>query len=1071
MNTMERLIAEFSGDVLQRLHSAEDRRIYNLSLPLLAALLVHAGKHIVVVEDTPERAEMLCHDVRCISSICNKPGPHFDYFPPSSSTENIGARAAIIHRLFSGSVSCVITSADALVTGFSGCATGDLALRLYKGQEIERSFIEDKLVRFGYRKVSVVMEKGEYAGRGWLFDIFPSTEESPVRVEFFGDEIDLIRTFDIETQRSINKAPEIVIYPADESLPVGAGEPPVELLTLWDGDLYFNAGAVPEEAQAGPSGQRPVIFSHFAFAGEGMDSGELPVSGLGIMPGEIKAEGALADSIRRLDKKTVVILSSAAQIERFRDKVSASGLVAPVIGLMDAGAYEGALCVTQGRLSSGLHLGSLLVLTGREIFGESPAYRSIRRSKVSKLLLTMDDLKPGDFVAHKDHGIGRFVGLHKELIEGSEEDIITLEYAGGDRLYIPFQGIGMLRKYSGGEGNIPALDRLGSKRWQNAKSKVKKSVKDMAEKLLKIHAERRVSRGYVFSADTPMHAEFDGFFGYEETEDQIKATQAIRKHMQSDRPMDMLLCGDVGYGKTEVAVKAVFRAVYDGKQVAVLVPTTLLAEQHYRTFRSRFSAFPVKIDYLSRFKAGREAKETMNALSRGEVDIIIGTHMLLGKGVRFQDLGLIIIDEEHRFGVAQKERLKELRKGVDVITLTATPIPRTLHMALSGIREMETIETPPEERLAVRSVVSRHNDRIIKEAIYRELKRQGQIFFVHNRIHDIEKTVSWLKKIAPEARISYAHGQMDERLLEKIMLEFLDHETDLLVSTAIISSGLDIPTANTIIIDRADTFGLSDLYQLRGRVGRGNVQAYAYFLIPGEEVMTGDAKKRLQAIQEMSYLGAGFRLALKDLEIRGAGNLLGGEQSGHIYRVGFDMYMEMLEKAVAELRGDEVREDYEPQIRLPIAAFIPDEYVPDIALRLSLYKRLTSIGTNEELEEFRSEMTDRFGKTPVETENLLHVVRIKLFAKRLFIARVMHAEGCYRFSLVKAEEYGLPEGFAERLLKALFALQKQARKGRTLRFLQDGFELYVKGVSPEKAPVMIGETLRDLDIMLQESAP
>jgi transcription-repair coupling factor (superfamily II helicase) len=1064
--SLKGVLAEHAQDLLFRLESASERSVYNLSIPLLASLLIHSNENILIVEDTPEHAEMLWHDCGYLASACNRNLAQTVYLPPPSSVENMGERARIAATLASGGVRAVITSVEALMTGFNPDTAVEYTFRLAAGQSIERTRLEETLIEFGYRKVSVVMEKGEYAERGWLFDIFPSTGEQPVRIEFFGDEAEVIRTFDIETQRSIKKLKDVVIFPATEDIPdEPAGQ--VDMLTVRHGAIYINSAAIIDPSRIEYIGHRITRFSHFAFAGNGIDSGALPISGLGILPGEIRTDGGLAASLGMQDKKIIITLPSQAQIERLRDIITPSGVIAPVIAVKDIGSYEGLLCITLGRLSAGLNLPGLMILTGREIFGEQLAYRAIKRSKVSRLLLTMDDLKPGDFVVHRDHGIGKFIGLHRERSELYEGDIITLEYAGGDRLYLPFHGIERLSKFSGGEGNVPALDRLGSKRWQNTKRKVKKSVKDMAEKLLRIHAERKVAKACVFSEDTPMHAEFDGFFQYEETEDQARATQAIIKHMQSDKPMDMLLCGDVGYGKTEVAIKAAFRAVYDGRQVAVLVPTTLLAEQHFRTFRSRFAAFPVRIDYLSRFKGAREVRETTATLAKGEIDIIIGTHMLLGKNVLFQDLGLIIIDEEHRFGVAQKERLKEMRKGVDVITLTATPIPRTLHMALSGIREIETIETPPEERLAVRSVVSGKNDKVIKEAVERELKREGQIFYVHNRITDIEKVVSHLKKIAPSARIAYAHGQMPEHQLEKIMFAFLNRETDLLVSTAIISSGLDIPTANTIIMDRADTFGLSDLYQLRGRVGRGNVQAYAYFLVPGEDLMTGDAKKRLQAIQEMSYLGAGFRLALKDLEIRGAGNLLGGEQSGHIYKVGFDMYMEMLEKAVAELKGEEIREDFDPQIRLPVAAYIPDDYVQDIALRLSLYKRLTSLRSENEVNEFESEMADRFGKAPGEVKNLLYIIRIKLLAKKLFVSRISYADGHYSFTLVRTDDYALPEGFAERLLNALFSVQKRTPKAKTLRFLQDGFELRAADVSAEKALHAVESLMSELDIMLQ----
>jgi transcription-repair coupling factor (superfamily II helicase) len=523
--------------------------------------------------------------------------------------------------------------------------------------------------------------------------------------------------------------------------------------------------------------------------------------------------------------------------------------------------------------------------------------------------------------------------------------------------------------------------------------------------------------------------------------------------------MDMLLCGDVGYGKTEVVMKAAFRAVYDGKQVAVVAPTTLLTEQHFRTFRARFSGFPVSIDYISRFKSKKDIDRTLKALSAGEIDIIIGTHILFNKKVSFHDLELLIIDEEHRFGVSQKERLKDLKKGVDTLTLTATPIPRTLQMSLSGIMEMCVIETPPDERLAVRSAVAVFNDAIIKEAVARELKRGGQVFFVHNRILDIYKIADYIKKLAPDAIVSVAHGQMKESELERTMLGFLNREADILVCTAIIGAGLDITTANAIIINRADTFGLSDLYQLRGRVGRGNIQAYAYFLMPGEDIITDDAKKRLNAIQEMSYLGAGFRLALKDLEIRGAGNLLGPEQSGHIYRVGFDMYMEMLEKAVAGLKGEEIREEFDPQIRLRLSAIIPEEYIPDITLRLSFYRRISSVKSMQELSELKDEIADRFGSMPDEVKNLLNVVQVKILARQLYISKVFQLNGKYRFSFLSDAEkkYRVPEGFFDRLLKALVALQK---RDKGIRFLPDGFEMDTKEMPSEDSIIKAASTLQ-----------
>ena len=1085
-DTLHQILARHTDDVLQSLNSSrnlEDHRhgrIYNLSISHLAALLLNYKFGYLIIEDTPERAETLFHDLQYFESIC-KPGPEAVYFPPPSSPEFIGERAKVIHEMNSAGTASIVTSSEAVNIGFGKSGPFEIST----GISVERELIGMMLAEIGYRKVNIVMEKGEYAERGWIFDIYPVTADLPVRVELFGDQIELIRTFDIETQRSVRKIKGLIIYPAVEPLIDRKGDGKEggidienSLIARMNGaGIFLNAKIAPELLGEGNPARIPldskegdgfIVFSHYPISGEGIDSGALPMAGLGILPEERKSLDEVADAVSTLQKKTALVLSSSAQVERCRALLSAKGVVAPFIEAQQVCAYEGIFFITKGILSAGLHLPDLLILTAREIFGEQPAYRPIKKSRVSRLLLTLDDLKQGDFVVHRDHGIGKFVGLQREKIEDYEEDLITLEYSGGDRLFLPFQSIYLLSKYSAGEDHAPALDRIGGKRWQTTKSKVKKSVKEMADKLLKLYAERRISRGFVFSEDTPMHTEFDDFFPYEETEDQIKAVDEIKKHMQSDHPMDMLVCGDVGYGKTEVAIKAAFRAVYDGKQVAVLVPTTLLAEQHYRTFKSRFTAFPVRIDYLSRFKDAKESKQSIAALAKGEIDIVIGTHMLLNKALSFQDLGLMIIDEEHRFGVAQKERLKELRKGVDVITLTATPIPRTLHMSLSGIREMATIETPPEERLAVRSVVTRYNDKTIKEAIERELKRDGQVFFVHNRISDIERVVLHIKKLVPDARIDYAHGQMAEQQLEKIMLSFLNRQIDVLVSTAIIGSGLDIPTANTIIIDRADTFGLSDLYQLRGRVGRGNLQAYAYFLVPGEDILTDDAKKRLQAIQEMSYLGAGFRLALKDLEIRGAGNLLGGEQSGHIYKVGFDIYMEMLEKAVVELKGEEVRDEIEPQVKLRAAAFIPEEYVQDMSLRLSMYKRLTAIKSIPQLEDYCAEMADRFGQMPEEVVNLAHVIRMKLLSKQLFISKVVDLDGCYRCTVGMDESskaYELPNGFAERLFKALSEMQRDGtgtRKAPTIRLLQNGFEICVKAKSHSESLKAVEEMLRVL---------
>ncbi len=1055
------VLRDHIGDLLHRLQESDEKKIYNLSLPHLALLLSMFEMPFVAVEDSPEKALRLFADLSFFRRVF--PGPPEEpvlYVPPPTRPDHVGLRAKALHTLQRYPSAGIVTSADACAMEFTISTIEDSVVAVKKGLTLERNALNERLSILGYKEVSVVVEKGEYSRRGWLFDVYPVTEDAPVRLEFFGDEIELIRTFDIDTQRSKEEIKELTIFPAQEGMPTM--DILEEVQKLKRRTIFWAAGGGGHEQDSTRAGvPSPFIaVSHLPIVGPGIDSQEMTLKGLGITPDERRT---LEDIVAGLIKAGVtsgpsgavslppaatmalMILPSPSQAERLKDILFDGGIIAPIMEIHRIPSYRGPICITTGTLSSGLRVPGVLLLTDRELFGERPLYRPIKKSRVSRLLLTIDDLKPGDFVVHKDHGIGRFTGLRKQTTEGYEEDLITIEYAEGDRLHMPSQSIQKLQKYAAGEGRTPSLDRLGGKSWQRTKQRVRKGIREMAEKLLRLYAERKVSRSFLFTEDTALHREFDDFFPYEETPDQTRAIEEIKRHLHSEKPMDMLLCGDVGYGKTEVAMKAAFRAVYDGKQVAVLVPTTLLAEQHYRTFKTRFSGFPVTIDYLSRFKSREAVQESVRALSRGEIDIVIGTHMLLGKNVTFSELGLLIIDEEHRFGVAQKERLKELRKGVDVLTLTATPIPRTLNMSLSGIREMCVIETPPEERLAVRSFVTVFSGKVIQEALTRELKREGQIFFVHNRIHDIEKISASVRHLVPDASIATAHGQMKETDLEKIMLDFFNRKIDVLVCTSIIGSGLDIPTANTLIVDRADTFGLSDLYQLRGRVGRGTTQAFAYFLIPGEDIITDEAKKRLRALQEMSYLGAGFRLALRDLEIRGAGNILGAEQSGHIYKVGFEMYMEMLEKAVAEIKGEVVTEEVEPQIRLQRSAFIPEEYIRDITLRLSMYKRLSSAKSTEALSEIRDEMFDRFGRLPEEVNNLLYAMKIKILCRHLYIQKIAESDGKYRFTFLQDVEntYRVPEDFFDRMLKALFTLSshKGPDSDKGIRFFPDGFEL------------------------------
>ncbi|MBI5639152.1 MAG: transcription-repair coupling factor, partial [Nitrospirae bacterium] len=662
----------------------------------------------------------------------------------------------------------------------------------------------------------------------------------------------------------------------------------------------------------------------------------------------------------------------------------------------------------------------------------------------------LDDITPGDYVVHREHGIGRFSGVVKQQGDDTELELMQIEYEGG-RIYIPIQNIQNIAKYRSEEGVVPRVDRLGGKTWQKKKERARKRVQELAEKLLTLYAGRQVARGFTFSPDSEMHREFDGFFAYDATQDQLKAGDEIKKDMESESPMDRLLCGDVGYGKTEVAMRAAFKAVYDNRQVAVLVPTTILAEQHYRTFRERFSGFPVAVDYISRFKSPKEISLALKGIAGGETDILIGTHALLSKKISFSRLGLLIVDEEHRFGVGQKEKIKELSRNIDVLNLTATPIPRTLHMALSGIRNISVIETPPEERLSVKSMVSVFSDDLIRQAVNAELRRDGQVFFVHNRIQDIYRIAGHVQEIVPSAKLGVAHGRMPEKELERVMHRFFEAEINVLVSTAIIGSGLDIPRANTIIINMAERMGLADLYQLRGRVGRSRLKGYAYFLAPPESALTEEAKKRLQAVQEMSYLGAGFRLALKDLEIRGAGDIFGAEQSGHIHEIGFDLYIEMLENAVAELKGIEVKEEIEPVIDLRASAFIPEDYIGDISLRLSIYRRVASLKTEEEVLEIESELRDRFGALTDEVNSLLRVMKLKILAKRLLIAKIQqHKEKAV--VLFSADTPVQPAH--------VFSLQ-HSRKGK-IRFLPQGFELDIRGAGNEKVYEELRKALEEL---------
>jgi transcription-repair coupling factor (superfamily II helicase) len=646
--------------------------------------------------------------------------------------------------------------------------------------------------------------------------------------------------------------------------------------------------------------------------------------------------------------------------------------------------------LVQGDLSAGFVSGEgrLALVTEEELFAKGLRHRPAPKSKAATFLSSLEDLKVGDVVVHVQHGIARYQGLKRLAVQGFESDYLILEFAGGDKLYVPLDRLDQVQRYRGTEGHAPRLDRLGGTSWARTTAKVKKDIEEMAHELVELYASRELVRRREYGEDSTLTHEFEAAFEYEETPDQLRAIEEIKRDMESPKPMDRLVCGDVGYGKTEVAMRAAFKALEDNRQVAVLVPTTILARQHYENFVQRFAPFPVKVAMLSRFQSPKEVKATVKDLAAGTVDIVIGTHRLLQKDVQFRNLGLVIIDEEQWFGVRHKERLKQLRTQVDVLTLTATPIPRTLQMAMSGVRDLSVIETPPPGRLAIRTQVLRYDEAVVREAIVRELGRGGQVFFVHNRVQSMERVATRLAELVPEARVVMAHGQMDERLLEDVMLKFIRREADVLVASAIIQSGLDVPNANTILVNRADTFGLAQLYQLRGRVGRAGHQAYAYFFIPDEGTLSTDAQKRLTAIQEITELGAGFRIATADMEIRGAGNLLGRQQSGHIAAIGLDLYMQMVEQAVQRLKGTVVEEEPDPTLHVAVSAFIPEDYVEDAHQRLSLYKRLASCQQVGDLALLHGEMEDRYGPLPEPVERLFEVMQIRRLAKSLRLASV-----------------------------------------------------------------------------------
>ena len=886
---------------------------------------------------------------------------------------------------------------------------GTLSLRC--GQEIDLDALLERLIKLGYTREVMVENRGEVSVRGGIVDIFPISAELPYRFEFFGDEIESIRRFEPETQRSVSSEEAVQILPRSEKALLTKLEKQggLEALTSYlPKDTLMVIDEIPAVLDEAHIVERQAAGSRHVMTWEEAEKALAPFAQLNLAQVALERD----EKLPRVKMPSTSIAGWAGHAQDFWDQLNrwgADGYTVQLIcvnsgerrrlyELLEEKGYrpgqEGFdLRVDIGRLRAGFTVpqDKLAVLSEKEMFGRHYVRRKRRRFEAGSMITQFSDLKSGDYVVHVEHGIGRYLGLKR--FDGKSSDFMMLQYRGGDTVYVPVTQIDQVQKYVAGEGAVPRVDKVGGASWRNAKATVKKAVRDMTAELVKLYAAREQSQGFAFSPDTPWQKEFEDSFQYDETPDQLRAIEEVKRDMESPRPMDRLLCGDVGYGKTEVALRAAFKAVQDGKQVAVLAPTTVLTQQHYATFTERMADFPVRIELLNRFRTDRQQHETIERLKSGEVDIVIGTHRLVSKDVHFKDIGLVIIDEEQRFGVVQKERLKQMRNQVDVLTMSATPIPRTLHFSLIGVRDMSVINTAPNDRLPIHTCIETWDKNLIKEAIERELAREGQAFFLHNRVNTITQVAAQINELVPRAKVEVGHGQMHKHELEEVMARFIERQCDVLVCTTIIGSGIDIPNANTIIIDRADHFGLSELYQIRGRVGRYKHRAFAYLLVPGDRALTEDAQERLKALEDFSSLGAGFRIAMRDLEIRGAGNLLGGDQSGHISSVGYETYRELIEECVSEHRGVAVRRVQLPAFDLKVEAHIPEAYVPTAQQKMTLYRRIAHLKSMDEVEEMAQELQDRFGPPPAPVKRLLDVMRARALAGEAGVRSMAASEG------------------------------------------------------------------------------
>ena len=1032
------------------------RRTATLAVPEAARAMAVAGlsaasgrRPLLVAVPTRLEAETLSADLAAFLG----PGeveelPAWETLPferVSPSVETMGRRCRVLHRLAdpARAPAAVVVSARALAQ-FVDPAAATAPVTVSRGDIVDQFELVQRLSEFGYRREHQVEHRGEMAVRGSIVDVFGSTAAAPVRIDFWGDDVDRIAEFSVGDQRSVSSLEKAEVYPARELRPDAAMRRRAASLVAsqpwgreqWDRladgalfegmeswwpwlverlavvpDLVPDDGAVVlvEPRRLGDRADEILAEEEDLAAGLaktwGTDAAGMPrlhggfeglLNGVAapvwMIPTAPDAPGTQVLAASGWDRAQGSIEPLAARLrdlaaDGYRVMLGAPGSTADRLSalLADHGARVEPL---DANLDRGAVLGDikLAVLAETDVTGRRRTHRPPRaRSRDQRRFLA--DLAPGAFVVHQHHGVARFEGMVRRAIGGHEREYLLLAYRGGDRLYVPSDQIDSIRHYTGGEA--PTLSRMGGSDWSATKSRVRRAVAEVAQELVVLYQRRMTTAGRAFGADTPWQRELEDSFEYSETRDQLQAIADVKGDMERSVPMDRLIVGDVGFGKTEIAVRAAFKAVQDSCQVAVLVPTTLLAQQHTQTFRDRCASFPVRVETLSRFLTPSQAREVLRGLESGEVDVVVGTHRMLSADVNFKRLGLLVVDEEQRFGVRHKEAIKSMRSEVDVLTLTATPVPRTLEMSLTGIRDMSLLDTPPADRQPILTYVGEHADRPVAEAIRRELLREGQIFYVHNRVADIEHAAERVRRMVPEARVAVAHGQMDEGTLERVVLDFADYRYDVLVCTTIIESGIDMPTVNTLVVDRADRLGLGQLHQIRGRVGRSGRRAYAYLFHPVDSVLSEDAYERLKTIGEATQLGSGYRIATRDLEIRGAGNLLGEAQSGHIAAVGYDLYCRLVNEAVAELRGETIPEPPEVSIEVPVDAHIPAEYISREAARLEAYRRLASVTEQAELDDVRAEWTDRFGPVPDPAESLLSIGRLRVECLRAGVSEVV----------------------------------------------------------------------------------